>query len=131
MFFTSLIIEIFVKSILQYHGAIVFRKAVNKPRKLANTVLTFILICLSSGPKFLCRILPKSWMQCSNLVASLSCAVPHFALFWCSLVKYMTLILSVIMEWYYLTNMFPERKIFIVTYRFYLNYIILTIYYKV
>ena len=81
MFFTSLIIEVFVKSILQYHGAIVIGKAVNKPRKLANTVLTFVLICLYSGPKFLCRILPKSWMQCSYLVASFPCVVPYFALF--------------------------------------------------
>ena len=38
-----------------------------------NIVLSFILICLSSGLKFLCRMLPKNWMQCSYLVANLCC----------------------------------------------------------
>ena len=50
--------EVYVKSILQYHGDIVFGKAVNKPNKLGNTALSFMLICLSDGPKFLCRMLP-------------------------------------------------------------------------
>ena len=34
--------EIYVKSILQYHGGIVFRKAVNKSKKLADALLSFI-----------------------------------------------------------------------------------------
>ena len=38
-----------------------------------NIVLGFILICLSIGLKFLCRMLPKNWMQCSYLVANLYC----------------------------------------------------------
>ena len=42
---------------MQYHGGIVFGKAVNKPRKLANIVLRFMLVCLFGGPKFLCRML--------------------------------------------------------------------------
>ena len=50
--------KFYVKSILQYHSGIVFGKAVNKPNKLGNTVLSFMLICLSDGRKFLCRILP-------------------------------------------------------------------------
>ena len=47
-----------MKSNLQYHGGIVFGKAVNQPNKLANTVLSFMLIGLSGGPKFLCRMIP-------------------------------------------------------------------------
>ena len=35
-----------------------FGKAVNKPSKRANFVLSFMLICLSGGPKFICRVLP-------------------------------------------------------------------------
>ena len=30
--------EVYVKSMLQYHGGIVFGKDVNKPDKLANTI---------------------------------------------------------------------------------------------
>ena len=48
MIFTSLIIDkVYVKSILQYHGSIVFGKAVSKP--------SFIMIYPSSVPKFLCK----------------------------------------------------------------------------
>ena len=39
---------------------IVFVRAVNKPRKLANTVLSFILICLSSAP--------NSYVECFQRV---------------------------------------------------------------
>ena len=35
-----------------------FGKAVNKPNKRANSVLSFMLIRLSGGPKFICRVLP-------------------------------------------------------------------------
>ena len=38
-----IIYEVSVKSILQYYSGIVFGKAVKKPRKLANTVLSFML----------------------------------------------------------------------------------------
>ena len=43
---------------LQYHGGILFGKAVNHPSKLANTVLSFMVITLFGGPKFLCKMLP-------------------------------------------------------------------------
>ena len=47
MIFTSLIIDkVYVKSILQYHGSIVFGKAVSKPS---------FMIYPSSVPKFLCK----------------------------------------------------------------------------
>ncbi|XP_065660880.1 uncharacterized protein LOC136084588 [Hydra vulgaris] len=43
---------------LQYHGGTVFGKAVNNPNVLANTVLSFMVITLFGGPKFLCKMLP-------------------------------------------------------------------------
>ena len=45
--------EVYVKAMLQYHGGILFGKAVNHPSKLANTVLSFMVITLFAGPKFL------------------------------------------------------------------------------
>ena len=50
--------EVYVKAMLQYHGGILFGKAVNHPSKLANTVLSFMVITLFGGPKFLCKMLP-------------------------------------------------------------------------
>ena len=35
-----------------------FWKAANNPDQLSNTVLSFLLVCLSDGRKFLCRIIP-------------------------------------------------------------------------
>jgi hypothetical protein len=49
---------VYVKSTLQYQGGTTFGKAVNKPDKTANIVLSFMLLCISGGPKFLCRMLP-------------------------------------------------------------------------
>ena len=43
---------------MQYHGGTIFRKAVNKPALLANSVLSFMIVCLFGGPKLLCRMLP-------------------------------------------------------------------------
>jgi len=43
--------EVYVKSMLQYHGGIVFGKAVNDPSQLANTILSFMIVCLYGGPK--------------------------------------------------------------------------------
>ena len=37
---------------------ILFGKAVNHPTKLANTVLSFMVVTLFGGPKFLCKMLP-------------------------------------------------------------------------
>ena len=59
--------EVYVKSMLQYHGGIVFGKAVNNPEKLANTVLSFMIVCLCAGPKFLCKILPVKNLDASFL----------------------------------------------------------------
>ena len=39
--------EVYVKSILQYHAGIVFGKTVNKPSKLAYTVLSFMFVDLA------------------------------------------------------------------------------------
>ena len=50
--------EVYVKSMLQYHGGVLFGKAVNKPEKVANTILSFMVCCLQGGPKFLCKMLP-------------------------------------------------------------------------
>ena len=50
--------EVYVKSMLQYHGGILFGKAVNKPEKVANTILSFMICCLQGGPKFLFKMLP-------------------------------------------------------------------------
>ena len=43
---------------LQYHGGIVFGKSVNKPHLLANTILSFLVITLFNGRKFLYKMLP-------------------------------------------------------------------------
>ena len=43
---------------LQYHGGIVFGKSVNKPHLLANTVLSFLVVTLFNGQKFLYKMLP-------------------------------------------------------------------------
>ena len=50
--------EVYGKAMLQYHGGILFGKAVNHPSKLANTVLSFMVVTLFGGPKFLCKMLP-------------------------------------------------------------------------
>ena len=39
--------EVYVKSILQYHAGIAFGKTVNKPSKLAYTVLSFMFVDLA------------------------------------------------------------------------------------
>ena len=49
--------QVCVKAILQYHGGIVFGKAVNKPHLLANTILSFVIVTLFGGPQFLCEVL--------------------------------------------------------------------------
>ena len=49
--------EVYVKPMLQYHDGIVFGKSVNKPHQLANTVLSFLVVTLFNGPKFLYKML--------------------------------------------------------------------------
>ena len=62
-----IIYEVSVKSILQYYSGIVFGKAVKKPRKFANTVLSFMLNWFSGGLKFLCRMLPVKDLDAMSL----------------------------------------------------------------
>ena len=45
--------EVYVKALLQYHGGILFGKAVNKPDQVADTVLSFMVVCLNGGAKIL------------------------------------------------------------------------------
>lgn len=59
--------EVYVKSALQYHGGILFGKATNKPEELANTVLSFMVVCMFGGPKFLCKILPTKALDSNFL----------------------------------------------------------------
>ena len=53
-----LIDEVYVKPSLAYHAGSIFGKAVNKPEAVATTILSFMLVSLYGGPKYLCRILP-------------------------------------------------------------------------
>ena len=50
--------EVYVKTTLQYHGGILFGKAMNNPSVLANTVLSLMIVTLFGGPKFLYKMLP-------------------------------------------------------------------------
>ena len=43
---------------LQYHGGEVFGQAINNLSKLINRVLSYMIVCMFGGPKFLCKILP-------------------------------------------------------------------------
>ena len=52
----------YVKSFLRYHGGEVFRQAINNPSKLANRVLSYMVICMFGGPKLVCKILPVKEM---------------------------------------------------------------------
>ena len=53
-----LIDKFYIKSMLQYHGGEVFGQALNNSTKLANTVLSYMVVCMYGGPKFLCKMLP-------------------------------------------------------------------------
>ena len=43
---------------LQYHEDEVFGQALNNSVELANTVLSYMVVCMYGGPKFLCKMLP-------------------------------------------------------------------------
>ena len=49
--------EVYVKSLLQYHGGEVFGQATNDPSKLANTIYNCMVVCMFGGPRFLCKML--------------------------------------------------------------------------
>ena len=53
-----LVDEVYVKPSLTYHAGSIFGKAVNKPEAVATTILSFMLVSLYGGPKYLRRILP-------------------------------------------------------------------------
>ena len=59
--------EVYVKSMLQYHGCEVFGQATNNPGKLANTVLSYLVVCMFGGPKFLCKMLPVTELSADFL----------------------------------------------------------------
>ena len=52
--------EVYIKSKLTYHGGTLFGRAVDKPEKLAKTVLSMMVKCLYGGPEFLVKALPVS-----------------------------------------------------------------------
>ena len=58
-----LLAKVYVKSMLQYHGEKVFGQAINNPRKLANSVLSHVVVCMFGKPKFLCKIFPVKEMR--------------------------------------------------------------------
>nr|XP_047136892.1 uncharacterized protein LOC124813634 [Hydra vulgaris] len=53
-----LIDEVFVKPSVTYCSGSLLGKAVNKPDSLASTVLSFMMVSICGGPKYLCRMLP-------------------------------------------------------------------------
>ena len=52
---------------LQYYGGEVFGQALNNSTKLANTVLRYMVVCMYSGPKFLCKMLPVKELNANFL----------------------------------------------------------------
>jgi hypothetical protein len=56
--YTLLIDEIYVKTLMTYHGGALFGKSVNNPESLATTVLGFMLVPVFQGPSFLVKMLP-------------------------------------------------------------------------
>ena len=62
-----LVDEVYVKCLLQYHSGEVFGQATNNPNKLANTVLSYMVICMFGGPRFLCKMLPVRQLEADYL----------------------------------------------------------------
>ena len=50
--------EVYVKSVLEYHGGNIFGEAANNPGMLANTLLSFMVVRQFGGPRFICKMLP-------------------------------------------------------------------------
>ena len=53
-----ILLLVYIKTALQYHGGMLFAKEVNNPSVLANTVICFMIVNLFGGPKFLYKMLP-------------------------------------------------------------------------
>ena len=53
-----LIDEVYVKSALESQCRHVFGSALNKPYKLAKTLLCFMVVCTFGGPNFMCKMIP-------------------------------------------------------------------------
>ena len=62
-----LIDEVYVKSMLTYHGGILFGNAVNDPSQLATTVLGFMLVSSFGGSSFLVKMLPVNKLDSTFL----------------------------------------------------------------
>ena len=52
--------EVYVRSMMAYHGGSLFGKAVDHPDKLAKAVLSIMVKCLYGGPEFIHKALPVS-----------------------------------------------------------------------
>ena len=48
-----------------YHGGSFYRKALNYPDQMANSVLTIMVKCLNGGPSFAFKMLPVAKMDAS------------------------------------------------------------------
>ena len=57
--------EVYVKSLLLYHGGSLFGKAENNPELLANTILAIMVKCLKGGPSFLCKMMTVCHLDAS------------------------------------------------------------------
>ena len=62
-----LIDEVCVKSALEYQGGQVFGSAANKPEKLANTLLCFMVACTFGGPNFICKMIHVKELNSESL----------------------------------------------------------------
>ena len=62
-----LVDEVYIKCLLQYHGGEVFGQAANNPNKLANTVISYMVVCMFGGPRFLCEMLPVRQLETDYL----------------------------------------------------------------
>lgn len=60
--------EIYVKPTLQYHGGNVFGQSTNNPNSLANTILSYMIVCMLGGPKFLFKMLPVNALDSKFLL---------------------------------------------------------------
>ena len=50
--------EVYIKSVLLYHGGTFFGNSVNHPENLAKTMLAYMVKFLYSGPELIAKILP-------------------------------------------------------------------------
>lgn len=75
--YVLLIDEVYVKSLLTYHGGALFGKAVNNPEALATTVLGFMLVPCFKGPSCLVKMLPVNKLEASFLFVEARSLIAH------------------------------------------------------